>query len=95
VLEEGVFHHYYLLARRAGGGATVAAVVPRRNAQVTLRVSPGGSERVTVGGRELPATRLVVAESGGPERTVWVDGEGRVLRVAAQGLVALRDEPPR
>ena len=95
VLEDGVFHHYFLLARRAGDGGSVTAVVPRRNVQVTLRVTPGGSERVSVGGRELAATRLVVAESGGPERTVWVDGDGRVLRVAAQGLGAQRDEPPR
>ena len=95
VLEDGVFHHYYFLARQAGSGGSVRAVVPRRSGQVTLRVTPAGTERVAVGGREVSATRLDVAESGGPARTVWVDGEGRVLRVAAQGLVAQRDEPPR
>ncbi len=95
VLDEGVFHHYHMLARRAQGGGSVTAVVPRRSAQGTLRVTPGGSERLTIGGREIAANRLAIADNAGGERSVWVDGEGRVLRVSAQGLVAQRDEPPR
>ena len=96
VLDDAVFHQYYFLARRAAGSGAVTVVVPRRNVQVALRVTPGGSERVTVGGRELAATRLAISEPGAGERSVWVDAEGRVLKVAvpSQGLVAQRDEPP-
>jgi hypothetical protein len=93
VLEEGVFHHYYFVARRAAaGGAT--AVVPRRNAQASLRVGSGEAEPVTLGGQSVAATRHAIS-GGGPARTVWVDAEGRVLRVSADGLVAQRDAAPR
>ena len=93
ILEDGVFHHYYFVARRAGGAVT--AVVPRRNSQAALRVGAGEAEAVTVGGQELPATRHAVSGGEGPARTVWVDAEGRLLRVSANGLVAQRDAPPR
>ena len=93
VLDDGVFHHYYFLARRASaGGAT--AIVPRRSAQASLRVSGGEAASVSVGGREVPATRHAVTGGDGPARTIWVDGEGRLLRVAAGGLVAVRDALP-
>jgi hypothetical protein len=94
VLEDGVFHHYYFLARRAAAGAATA-VVPRRNAQAALRVAGGEAESVTVGGSPMPATRHAVTDGDGPARTVWVDAEGRLLRVSANGLVAQRDAPPR
>jgi hypothetical protein len=43
------------------------------------------------------ATRLEVTEPDGRVRTIWVDAQGRVLRVAgtADGVVAQRDDPPR
>lgn len=93
ILDENVFHQYYFVARRERG--TVPVVIPRRNVQVFMRVTPAGPDRVTVGGTAITARRF---ELSGPEgtRTIWVDGDGRVLKVAlSNGTVALRDSPPR
>ena len=93
VLDDGVFHQYHFVARPGA----VSAVAPRRNVQVALRVGAGGSERVTIGGRAMAATRFTIADPTGADRTLWVDSEGRVLKVVvpALGLTAERDEPPR
>jgi hypothetical protein len=99
ILDDDVFHQYFFLAHSArAGGAIVPVVVPRRNAQLSMRIEERGAESVTVGGRALDARHLVLHEgAGGPERDVWVDAQGRVLKVAiaSRGVVALRDEPPR
>ncbi|HET7458146.1 MAG TPA: hypothetical protein VFJ74_10890 [Gemmatimonadaceae bacterium] len=99
ILDDDVFHQYFFVAHSArAGGATVPVVVPRRNAQLSMRIDERGAESVTVGGRALDARHLVLHEgAGGPERDVWVDAQGRVLKVAiaSRGVVALRDEPPR
>ena len=72
-------------------------LVPRRNVHGPARVREDGTERLTVGARTIDATRLAVTDPLGRVRTVWIDGGGRVLRVAspAEGLVAQRDDPPR
>jgi hypothetical protein len=95
VLDDEVFHQHYFLGRAAPG--RVAVVVPRRNAQVVMTLVAGPDESVTVGGQQVPARRLALSEPGGAERTMWVDGRGRVLRVAipARGIIAQRDEAPR
>ena len=100
ILDDDVFHQYFFVAQSArAGGTTIPVVVPRRNAQLAMRVEERGSEEVTVGGRTLTARHLVLREGavGGVERDVWVDAQGRVLKVsiASRGIVALRDEPPR
>jgi hypothetical protein len=95
ILDDDVFHQYFFIARRATS-ASVAIVIPRRNAQVVLRVSSGGSDRVTIGTRDVDARHLVFTEPNGDVRDVWVDAKGRVLKVAipSRNLVALRDDPP-
>jgi hypothetical protein len=101
ILDDDVFHQYFFVAQSSRvGGSTVAVVVPRRNAQLAMRVDERGGESVTVGGRALSARHLVLREGaapGGAERDVWVDAQGRVLKVSipSRGIVALRDEPPR
>jgi hypothetical protein len=97
VFDDDVFHQYHFLARRGLGNGRVTVVYPRRNVQEAMRVREGGSEPVVIGGRAVPATLLVLQESGGAERQIWVDAEHRVLKVAipSRDLVALRDAPPR
>ena len=99
VVDDELFHQYYFLALHRRGGAEVAVpmLVPRRNVHGAARVREDGPERLTVGARVLDATRLVVTDPLGRARIVWIDGGGRVLRVAspAEGLVAQRDDPPR
>ena len=96
LVDDDVFHQYFFVALGNRRGA-VPVIVPRRGEQVTVEVVDRGSESVTVGGRALAATRLSLTSKGAPERSVWVDGAGRVLKVEipAQKLIALRDEPPR
>jgi hypothetical protein len=97
VLDDNVFHQYYFLARRASGAATVPVVIPQRNTQVVMRVSTQGNDAVSVAGRAINARVLVLTEPGGATRHIWVDDQGRVLKVVldARGITALRDEPPR
>lgn len=95
IIDDDVFHQYYFLARRASE-ASIAIVVPRRNAQLVLRLSSGGSERLTIGTKELDSRHLILTEPSGTVRDVWIDAKGRVLKVAiaSRNMVALRDDPP-
>jgi hypothetical protein len=96
ILDDDVFHQYYFLARASRTGA-VPVVVPRRNVQLTMRVENQGGDAVTIDGTRIAATRYVMTEPDGATRRIWVDSEGRVLRVSldARGISATRDEPPR
>ena len=96
ILDDDVFHQYYFLGRR-DRAASVAVIVPRRNVQLSMRIEPKGDEQITIGGRVLAAHRLDLVEPGGVVRQLWVDDQGRVLRVEipSRELVAIRDDPPR
>lgn len=96
VVDDELFHQLYFVAQRTKSGR-VTAIVPQRNAQVTLNVTTLGNETVQVGTRDLAATHLRIEETGGTATDLWVDGSGRVLRVAvpARRLIAIRDDPPR
>ncbi len=96
ILDDDVFHQYYFLAR-SGRSGLVPVVVPRRNVQVTMRVDNEGVDAVTIRGNRLAATRYAMTEPDGSTRRIWVDDEGRVLRVTldARGITALRDDLPR
>ena len=96
ILDDDIFHQYFFVARADRSG-TVPVVVPRRNVQVAMQVEVKGFERLTIGGTPIEARRLAVIEPNGDTRDVWVDGQGRVLRVAipARGVVAQRDDPPK
>ncbi|MGH7470607.1 MAG: hypothetical protein ACRENP_21890, partial [Longimicrobiales bacterium] len=98
VADEGVAHHYYFLAQRVGSeGAQVPVIIPRRSQQVMVRVSMRGSESIAVGADNVNARRLLLAVPGGPERHLWVDAQGRVLRleIPARNLVAARIALPK
>jgi hypothetical protein len=95
VIDDDVFHQYYFIARRAG--KSVSVIVPRRNTQVTMRVTAAGDDKVSIGGTPIDAKRYTIADPGGADREVWTDAGGRVLKVTipSRGVVALRDDPPR
>jgi hypothetical protein len=96
ILDDDVFHQYYFLAR-SGRTGSVPVVVPRRNVQVTMRVDNEGADAVTVSGNRIAATRYVMTEPDGATRRIWVDAQGRVLKVTleSRGITATRDDPPR
>lgn len=97
VIDDDVFHQYYFITRRQSPVGPVSVIVPRRNAQVTMRVAAAGAEKLTVGSTTLDARRFTIADPGGTDREVWADADGRLLKVAipSKGVVALRDDPPR
>lgn len=97
ILDDDVFHQYYFVASRAPGPVSIPVLVPRRGVQVTMRLVSRGAATVTVGRQSLPATHLVLTDPGTGDREIWVDPDGRVLKVALPGrsLVAVRDQPPR
>jgi len=66
-------------------------------AEITLRVTASGTERIQTAGRAVSATRyeLTLENPGGPIQTeVWVDQDSRLLRfrVPAQGLEIARED---
>lgn len=82
LLDDGMAHHYYFIAQRFTAGATQTPImIPRESRQVQASISAAGSESVTIGGSSVQARKLTVQPAGGDVRTVWIDGEGRVLRV--------------
>lgn len=96
LLDTGVAHQYYFLAERLPtGGGTVPVVVPRAGRQFDLRVTEVGSETIAIGGVSLQSRRLRL-EGNQETREVWLDTQGRVLKVdhPAGGYVAIRATPP-
>ncbi len=97
VVDEGIAHQYYFLARRAGSTtARVPVLVPRQSRQILVTVTSSGTQPLDIAGRRVDARRLVVSANGLTTHEVWVDGDGRVLRVAipSSGFVATRTSLP-
>jgi hypothetical protein len=98
VIDEGVAHQYYFLARRADGkSARVPVIIPRLNRQVVAQVTDGGPEKIAIAGRSFEARKYTIAPAGTPARDVWVDAEGRVLRleIPDRKFVAQRVAAPK
>jgi len=96
VLDDDVIHQlYFVTLGRRSGSLTVLA--PRAGVQAVANLEDRGTSSVEIGGSLLPATHFVLSADGLPRREFWVDGAGRVLRVAIpdRGILAQRDEPPR
>ena len=92
LLERGVAHHYWFLGDAIEReGAVVAAVVPRSGEQLRVQVTAVTPETIDAGGGRVDARRVTLA-TGSDERSVWFDGQGRVLRVdvPAAGYRAVR-----
>ena len=96
VLDDGVAHQYYFLVSATGGNGSVPIIIPRQSRQVTARVTDLGAEEVTISGRTVEGRRLRVEPQGLPARLVWVDTQGRVLRlqIPDQAFLAERTALP-
>lgn len=86
LLETEVVLLYYLLSPWADAGEAVVINVlnPRTSRQTRMRVVPSGRETVRVGATQVEATWLRL-EGGDGERHVWIDDQGRVMRVRIPG----------
>ncbi len=97
IVDDGLVHQYYFLAQRAGSAATrVPVLIPRQSRQVMATVTETGMAAVDIGGRHTDARHIVISTAGQPERELWVDARGRVLRLAvpARGFEATRTALP-
>jgi hypothetical protein len=97
ILDDGVAHHYYFMAQRAAAGAARTPImVPRESRQMLATLTMGGEESVSAGGTTTRARRLTVEPAGGDARHVWIDAQGRVLRVEvpARNYTAVRTTLP-
>jgi hypothetical protein len=96
LLDTGVAHQYYFLSQRLpSGSGAVPVLVPREGGQYELRVTFVGNVSLTVGGAPVSARQLRL-EGNGETRELWVDAQGRVLRLEypAGGYVAMRETAP-
>ena len=96
LLEEGVAHQYYFLRPLLDElPARVPVIMPREGNQLRMEVSSLGEETIRIGENALQALHLRL-EAEGEVREVWVDPEGRVLRVVvpSTGFRAERQAPP-
>lgn len=95
VLDEGVAHQYYFLASEPLDGH-VPIIIPRQSRQVSATVAIQGSETITIADTSVQARRIHVQPQGLAERIVWVDDQGRVLRlqIPADDFVAERTALP-
>lgn len=96
VLDEGVAHQHYFLVAATGSNGSVPIVIPRQSRQVSARVSDAGAEEITIDGRTVQARRLRVEPQGLAPRLLWVDQQGRVLRlrIADEDYLAERTALP-
>jgi hypothetical protein len=95
LLDEELFSQFFFVAL-AAEHPEVIVIAPRTAQQVRMRLEARTDATVVVAGRTLPARHFTLVTDDG-SRDVWVDGAGRVLKVAipGRGLVALRDDPPQ
>ncbi|TVP75111.1 MAG: hypothetical protein EA352_09010 [Gemmatimonadales bacterium] len=85
-LDSHVAHQYWFIGKRiADGQRQIPVIAPREGAQFTLTVDDAESDPVTIDGNQVPANRYRLTGQGG-ERMVWLDDEGRVLRVRIADL---------
>lgn len=97
LLDSDVAHQYYFLnSRLTPDGGPLPVIIPRSGRQHDLRLISVAEDHVTlVDGERLPA-RHVILESNVGASEVWIDSEGRVLRVdrPESGYRALRERAP-
>jgi hypothetical protein len=96
VIDEDVFHHFFFVPV-AMGRSPLTVIAPRSADQGRFRVEERGTEDVEIAGRTLRGRRFALIGSTGGSRDVWIDSQGRLLKVTIpeKGLVAVRDDPPR
>ncbi len=96
LLDSEAFDPYYF-ALLPPKRARFSVINPRAGTQATFRLEERGQEPIRVGRGTITARHFALVGADGASRDVWVDGQGRLLRVAipARGLIAQRDEAPR
>lgn len=96
LVDDDVLHLWqFVVGRRQ---ASVPVVFATRGVVTTVAVDDAGADHVAIALLTIDARKYVLRDTASGEvRELWLDGEGRLLKVAlpARHLVAVRDEPPR
>ncbi|MBT8336459.1 MAG: hypothetical protein KJO11_07640 [Gemmatimonadetes bacterium] len=86
VLENHVSHQYYFVARFVDdGGGPVVVLDPGADRPSRLSLVSQESEPFRLGGRQIQARHLRL-DGSGTIRDLWIDDQGRVLRVEIPAL---------
>ncbi len=96
VLDTDVAHqHYFISQRLLAASGPIPIVVPAEGRQYQLTVTELGEESIQIAGRSLESRHLQLV-SGQETRDLWIDSEGRVLRIAdpGRGYTATRTTLP-
>lgn len=95
LIDGDVVHHYYFVPLALH--AQLSVIAPRSGQQINFQVADAGRETLEIAGREVESRHFSLTAPNGVRREVWVDGQGRLLKVVVpdRGLVAIRDDPPR
>lgn len=95
LVDDDVIHQFHFV------GLALAAeydiIAPRATGQTRFRLEQRGTETLEIGRSRVESRRYALIEAGGSAREVWLDRQGRLLKVALpeKSLVAVRDDPPR
>ncbi len=81
VVDDDVTHHHHFVVAARDGVAT-PVIVPRLYRQVTATVREVGRENIDVAGQRVSARRISFEANGMARRTLWVDDQGKLLRLS-------------
>jgi hypothetical protein len=96
IIDDAVAHHHHFIAARVPASGPVPIIVPGQNRQVTGIIAEQGREAIEIAGQRVNARRITFQPNGMAARTLWVDDQGRMLRLAIpdHGYVAERTALP-
>ncbi len=96
LLDTDVAHqHYFLTHRLLALGRSLPVILPREGRQDDLTITDSGPDSVRIAGQDVES-RHIRLSIGQDIRDVWIDPDGRVLRVAdtSSGYTAVRTALP-
>lgn len=95
LVDDDVIHQFHFVGLALASEYDIIA--PRATGQGRYRLEARGTEMLDIGRNRIQSRRFALIEAGGSAREVWLDGRGRLLKVALpeKSLVAIRDDPPR
>jgi hypothetical protein len=96
LLEEDLLHQLYFVCLD-GRPRTIAYVSPDSRTASTGALTVVGDEEVALGNATRVTGRHFAFGSGAAKREIWIDSNGRLLRISIPGrqIEAVRSEPPR
>lgn len=95
LVDNDVIHQFHFVGLALAAHYDVIA--PRSTGKSRLTLEARGAETLDIGRSRVESRRFALLDAGGSAREIWLDRQGRLLKVALpdRSLVAVRDEPPR